>query len=149
MRGKFSLPYVDIQSDVSKDKFILKIKRLKSWLCVFLFLWQTKKQFTVTACFVAPLKYTLVYIRDKSVNSISMEIQFQNYWEVPKTSEIKGTAQQKLHMHYIYRPVETKEIVCMYVFGGERGSLSKNVSQFGQLAQKIVQLKSFKMPRNT
>ena len=29
------------------------------------------------------------------------------------------------------------------------GTLSKNVGQIGQLTKKIVQLKRFKMPRNT
>ena len=33
--------------------------------------------------------------------------------------------------------------------GGGAGSLSKNVGQLGYLTKKIVQLKSFKMPRDT
>ena len=33
--------------------------------------------------------------------------------------------------------------------GGGGGSLYKNVGQIGQLTKKIVQLKRFKMPRNT
>ena len=33
--------------------------------------------------------------------------------------------------------------------GGGAESLSKNVSQLGQLTKKIVQLKSFKIPRST
>ena len=33
--------------------------------------------------------------------------------------------------------------------GGGAGSLSKNVGHLGYLTKKIVQLKSFKMPRNT
>ena len=41
------------------------------------------------------------------------------------------------------RPVEMKKS------SEGAGSLSKNVSQFGHLTKKIVQLKSFKMPRNT
>ena len=34
-------------------------------------------------------------------------------------------------------------------WGGGVGTLSKNVGQIGQLTKKIVQLKRFKMPRNT
>ena len=43
MGRKLSFPYIDIQFDVPKGKFILKNNSLESWSCFRLFLWPTQK----------------------------------------------------------------------------------------------------------